>query len=83
MRDLGEAPVPARFNSARLEQVLVNLLENAFRYTPADGTVTVRLRPADGNAELVVEDSGVAVLLTHRSLARPARSAAGRPPLYP
>jgi two-component system, OmpR family, sensor histidine kinase ChvG len=60
-RDLGDAPLTVRFNAARIEQVVVNLLENAFRYTPADGTVTVHLRPVDGWAELVVADTGVGI----------------------
>jgi signal transduction histidine kinase len=56
--ELGHAPVEALIHAESLEQVLVNLLDNAFRHAPADGTVTVRLLPADGSVELVVEDSG-------------------------
>jgi two-component system sensor histidine kinase BaeS len=42
----------------RIEQVLRNLLSNALRYTPADGTVKVRLSNLDGAARVEVTDSG-------------------------
>jgi two-component system sensor histidine kinase HydH len=44
---------------ARLRQVLVNLLLNAFEATPSGGTVLVSARAADGDrVALAVEDSG-------------------------
>ncbi len=43
---------------ARIEQVLANLIENALRYTPPDGTITVAVRNVDGGVETVVQDSG-------------------------
>ncbi len=45
----------------RLAQVLVNLIDNALRHTPADGTVTVAVRASDGGATLVVRDTGVGI----------------------
>jgi signal transduction histidine kinase len=44
--------------SPRLERVLQNLLQNAIRHTPADGTVRVEARRAAGALELSVSDSG-------------------------
>ena len=41
----------------RLQQVVWNLLSNAIKFTPADGTVSVRLRHQDGYV-LTVQDSG-------------------------
>jgi PAS domain S-box-containing protein len=54
---------PARVHgdAVRLEQVVSNLLENAVKYTPADGRVSVSVRADDGTAVLVVEDSGVGI----------------------
>ncbi|WP_437496719.1 CheR family methyltransferase [Sorangium sp. So ce1099] len=51
-------PLVVKGDPARLEQVLMNLLGNAFRH--ADGTprVDVRLRHASGAAEIDVEDYG-------------------------
>ncbi|MFZ5543089.1 MAG: ATP-binding protein [Pseudomonadota bacterium] len=45
----------------RIEQVVSNLLTNAAKYTPPDGQITVTLRQVDGQAELVVEDTGMGI----------------------
>jgi signal transduction histidine kinase len=51
--------VPAQVDPTRLQQVLLNLLSNAFKFTPADGTVRVELRVTeDGAAVVEVADSG-------------------------
>jgi PAS domain S-box-containing protein len=42
----------------RMEQVVWNLLNNAVKFTPSGGTVTVKLAARDGNAQLVVADTG-------------------------
>ena len=45
----------------RLQQVVMNLLTNAVKFTPAGGQVTVRLREVDGQAELSVTDTGIGI----------------------
>jgi two-component system phosphate regulon sensor histidine kinase PhoR len=58
-QEAGEAgPVIVRGDPDRLRQVLVNLLDNALRYTPAGGAVTVRVGVVNGEAALVVRDTG-------------------------
>lgn len=42
----------------RLEQVVVNLLDNAFRFTAAGGSVTLRVEPAPEGVALSVQDTG-------------------------
>lgn len=42
----------------RLEQVFINLLNNAARYTPEDGRITVQAATEDGTALVAVSDSG-------------------------
>src|SRR6185503_2463286 len=46
-------------DATRIAQVLGNLLQNAAKFTPAGGTVTVRLEEVGGRAVLSVRDTGV------------------------
>ena len=52
--------VPATFTADpdRLEQVLLNLLENALKYTPGGGRVRFSARAVDGALQLEVSDTG-------------------------
>ena len=45
----------------QIKQVLLNLLDNALRYTPAGGTVSVRGSAADRQARIEVQDSGAGI----------------------
>jgi signal transduction histidine kinase len=55
------APVVGRWDPARLDQVLTNLLSNAFKYSPRGGTVRVAVVAAGGGAELRVSDEGIGI----------------------
>jgi signal transduction histidine kinase len=46
---------------SRLKQVVVNLLDNAIKYTPANGAVRLRVKVAEGRPVLTVEDSGIGI----------------------
>ena len=48
----------ARANPERIQRVLFNLLQNAIRHTPADGSVTVRAEPVGDAVEIEVADTG-------------------------
>jgi len=48
-------------NRARLKQVVVNLLDNAIKYTPGGGTVRLRVALQDGQAVLEVADTGMGI----------------------
>ena len=70
--DLGlegdDQPVLIQGNALLLAELLNNLIDNALRYTPAGGTVTVRVRVEDQRALLEVEDSGLGIPVEERDL---------------
>jgi signal transduction histidine kinase len=52
-------PVPPVLGDAQwLKQALINLLDNALRYTPAGGAVTIRLQAEGQDVVVAVEDTG-------------------------
>lgn len=51
-------PVPLTADPARLHQVFANLLDNAARHSPPDGTVTVGVQPIGGQIQFTVTDDG-------------------------
>lgn len=51
----------ATANPEKLQRVLFNLIQNAIRHTPADGSVTVRARQRAGEVEVEVSDDGAGI----------------------
>ncbi len=49
----------------QLEQVVLNLIDNALKYTPHGGTVTIAVRRAGEAAVLSVSDNGIGILAEH------------------
>ena len=61
-----ERPYLVLGDSARLQQIIANLVENAIKYSPLGGTIKVRLRCYSSNEdkatiEVCVEDKGIGV----------------------
>jgi heavy metal sensor kinase len=54
-------PTVVHADRARLKQVIVNLLDNAIRFTPRGGTVTMRTRQNDAYDILEVLDTGIGI----------------------
>jgi signal transduction histidine kinase len=50
-------------DSDRIKQVMLNLLDNAYHYTPENGTITVHLHSLNGTNEVQVDviDNGVGI----------------------
>ncbi|RTZ41779.1 sensor histidine kinase [Candidimonas sp. SYP-B2681] len=53
-----EAPVYVCGQEWLLREAIVNLVDNAVRYTPAGGTMTLRIESDKREARLIVEDNG-------------------------
>ena len=53
--------VEVKGDGSRLKQVVVNLLDNAIKYTPANGKIALDVRAAKGHAYLEVSDTGIGV----------------------
>jgi two-component system sensor histidine kinase TctE len=69
--DLGyeapDAPVLIEGNAVMLRELLSNLIDNALRYTPQGGSVTVRVRRDGEHALLEVEDTGPGIAPSERA----------------
>lgn len=57
--DLDEAPLLGERD--RLKQLVLILVDNALRYTPADGTVEAAVSVDDGTVVLRVDDTGIGI----------------------
>jgi two-component system phosphate regulon sensor histidine kinase PhoR len=58
---VGTQAVPILGDPVRLRQVVVNLIDNAIKYTPPGGTISVTSGIAHEKAFLEVTDSGVGI----------------------
>ncbi len=77
---LPDSAILVRADAARIQQVLVNVLSNAAKYTPEAGTIRIAMHRAPDRVAIHVRDSGIGIppeALT-RIFDLFARSAAGR-----
>ena len=58
---MGQEPVRVEVDRARMHQVLVNLLANAAKYTPAGGRIWVKAALEGEEAVVRIEDNGVGI----------------------
>jgi signal transduction histidine kinase len=59
---------PLEADPERIHQVLFNLLDNAYRFSPSGGVVTVRALRENGSCEVSVEDDGPGIPADHLPL---------------
>ena len=57
----GSEPVEVEADPSRLKQVVVNLLDNAIKYTPEGGNVSISVTRRDHRAILEVADTGLGI----------------------
>jgi two-component system phosphate regulon sensor histidine kinase PhoR len=48
-----------------VEQILTNLVDNAIKYTPEGGRITVRAEPRGANVQVAVDDTGPGIAAEH------------------
>lgn len=56
---------PALAHSNSVEQVLINLLDNAIKYTPEQGRISVSVEEKKGYLQINIADSGVGIAAKH------------------
>lgn len=62
-----EAEIRLWFDPMQLQKVFYNLVANAFKYTPAEGSVTVTVRRLQTHAEITVADTGCGIPVGERA----------------
>jgi PAS domain S-box-containing protein len=55
------APLPVAGDATRLTQVVLNLLDNASKYTPAEGRIALSLERLERQAVIRVRDDGIGI----------------------
>jgi signal transduction histidine kinase len=64
--EVAESLEPAQANPEKVQRVLFNLIQNAIRHTPADGSVTVRATRGATGPEVEVADTGEGIAASDR-----------------
>ena len=52
-------------NAEQLRRLLFNLLDNAIKFTPAGGSINIRVERQKGHAKVIIEDSGIGIAPEH------------------
>jgi PAS domain S-box-containing protein len=63
--ELPEEWIPINGDMTRITQVIINLLNNAAKYTPQGGEIAVQARTDGGDAVVRVKDNGVGIAPQH------------------
>ncbi|NQV33882.1 MAG: HAMP domain-containing protein [Phycisphaeraceae bacterium] len=64
---VASGPVMARVNAALVEQALVNLIENAVKYSDAGSSVDIAVRQNEAQVEIAVSDHGCGIATKHHA----------------
>ncbi|MBD2715185.1 PAS domain S-box protein [Microvirga sp. STR05] len=80
--DLPSEPIHANIHADKFGRILDNLLTNSFKFTPAGGTIHVRLQRHEGHVRLTVQDTGLGISENLQPHVFDKFTAASRPGLY-
>ena len=58
---LADALPSVRTDRQKLTQILVNLLANAIKFTPDEGSVVIEAQPDEGGVSIAVRDTGIGI----------------------
>jgi PAS domain S-box-containing protein len=61
IREVSDQLPVVKGDPVRVRQVVANLVNNSFNYTPAQGEVTVRVYPENGSVRVDVRDNGIGI----------------------
>ena len=61
LRELSDKPIWVEADQDRLTQIIDNILNNAIKYSPDGGNVTVRLMTTHNEALLSIQDQGLGI----------------------
>ena len=61
----GDSSITIQADRLILRQALINLIDNAVKYSPAGGTIRVHVHAADENAVIEVRDNGPGIPIEH------------------
>ena len=64
--DLSDDDIIINGDKQGLDQLIDNLIDNAVKYTPADGTISVSLHRDLTTAKLIVKDTGIGISHQHQ-----------------
>jgi heavy metal sensor kinase len=60
-----KAPMTVNGDKVKLRQLFINILENAVRYTPEKGNISISLVQQDNNAVATIADTGIGIPAEH------------------
>jgi signal transduction histidine kinase len=63
---VSDGSTPIMCDENKLRQVLVNLLDNAIKYSPDGGKVEIRIEQDEASCEIVVSDEGLGIPISER-----------------
>ncbi len=67
VKDLPSEPVIASYDSQQIEQVLINMIDNATHAMPDGGTLRVNLSAVEGVVAIAIQDTGTGIAPEHLS----------------